>query len=53
MLFGIIPLKAWWLAIADALMFAYDVFTGIFPSNLLPVVAVVINSFKLNTFVKN
>ena len=41
LLFGIIPLKAWWLAIADALMFAYDVFTGIFPSNLLPVVAVV------------
>lgn len=40
-LFGIIPLKAWWLAVADAVLFVYAVLTAAFPLNLLPVMAVV------------
>ena len=40
LLFFIIPLKIKWLAIVDALFFAYAVVTSYFPANLLPIIAV-------------
>lgn len=40
LLFFIIPLKMKWLAIIDALFFLYQIFALPFPSNLLPLVAV-------------
>ena len=40
LLFFIIPIKIKWLAILDALFFAYSIVTTSFPVNLLPVVAV-------------
>ena len=43
LLFMIIPIKMKWLAIADALLFAFDIVTGFsaFPLNMLPLVALV------------
>jgi len=40
LLFFIIPIKMKWLAIVDAAFFVLSVVTGSFPSNLLPLVAV-------------
>ncbi len=40
LLFFIIPIKIKWLAIVDAAFFLYEIVTGTFPANLLPVVAV-------------
>ncbi len=39
LLFFIIPLKIKWLAIFDAVLFAWGVLSGPFPLNLLPIVA--------------
>ena len=40
LLFFIIPIKMKWLGIVDGVFFLYEVLTGTFPSNLLPLVAV-------------
>ena len=40
LLFFLIPIKIKWLAIVDAAFFLYSIVTGVFPANLLPVVAV-------------
>lgn len=40
LLFFIIPIKMKWLGIVDGVFFLYEVLTGAFPSNLLPLVAV-------------
>lgn len=40
LLFFIIPIKIKWLAIVDAVFFALSIFLGTFPTNLLPLVAI-------------